>query len=224
MITTRVVVFDVNETLSDTTPLEAVFASLGAGAATLPRWFAAVLRDGFALAAAGGFASFERVAACGLRTVLSPVALSVPLDEAVGQVMEALASLPVHRDVPGSVRTLYDRGFRLMTLSNGSTSAGERLLSAAGLRSAFDGVLSVDEVGAWKPHPAAYHHAAERSGCETGDMAMVAVHPWDIDGAARYGLRTIWVNREGLPYPAVFFEPDVVVASVSDLAGVIALA
>ena len=39
---------------------------------------------------------------------------------------------------------------------------------------------------------------------------LVAVHPWDIDGAKRAGLRAAWVNRSGLPYPETFRDPDLV--------------
>ncbi|MFF3256249.1 hypothetical protein ACFYWP_35830 [Actinacidiphila glaucinigra] len=50
----RVIVFDVNETLSDLTPLGGRFEDIGVSQDVLPTWFAAVLRDGFALTAAGG--------------------------------------------------------------------------------------------------------------------------------------------------------------------------
>lgn len=49
-------------------------------------------------------------------------------------------------------------------------------------------------------------------------MLLVAVHPWDIHGAARAGLGTAWVNRSGAPYPAYFAEPDYTVTSLPELA------
>ena len=45
----RVVVFDVNETLSDLQPLRPSLEAAGVPGALLETWFAAVLRDGFAL-------------------------------------------------------------------------------------------------------------------------------------------------------------------------------
>lgn len=42
------VVFDVNETLSDLTPMGARFAALGAPEGLGPLWFAATLREGMA--------------------------------------------------------------------------------------------------------------------------------------------------------------------------------
>ncbi len=46
----RAVAFDVNETLTDLAPLAEVFERLGVGKDALAWWFAALVRDGFALA------------------------------------------------------------------------------------------------------------------------------------------------------------------------------
>jgi hypothetical protein len=54
-----VVIFDVNETLSDMGPLADAFERAGLGGAAVEPWFAGVLRDGFALTSVGvnpGFA------------------------------------------------------------------------------------------------------------------------------------------------------------------------
>ena len=47
---------------------------------------------------------------------------------------------------------------------------------------------------------------------------LVAVHPWDTDGARRAGLASAWVNRVGGPYPAYFLTPSLDVVSLLDLA------
>jgi 2-haloacid dehalogenase len=53
------------------------------------------------------------------------------------------------------------------------------------------------------------------------DLLLVAVHPWDIDGAPRAGLSTAWVNRTGAPYPACFTPPTHTVSGLTDLAGLL---
>ena len=47
---------------------------------------------------------------------------------------------------------------------------------------------------------------------------LVAVHPWDIQGARSAGLSTAWINRSGARYPAYFGQPDFEATSVLDLA------
>lgn len=49
-------------------------------------------------------------------------------------------------------------------------------------------------------------------------MVLVAVHPWDIHGAARAGLRTAWINRDARPCPAYFRRPDFATRGIAALA------
>lgn len=58
----EVVVFDVNQTLSDLSPLVSRFQEVGAPDHLLHTWFASVLRDGFGLAAAGAQVPFSEIA------------------------------------------------------------------------------------------------------------------------------------------------------------------
>lgn len=213
-----VVVFDVNETLSDMEPLGRRFAEMGAPPELLRVWFAGVLRDGFALTAVGTSESFAVLAAEGVRTVLHGLPLDRDMDEAVDHVMAGFAGLRVHPDVPDGIRALRSAGCRLVTLSNGASEVADRLLTHAGVRAEFERLLSVEDAGMWKPARAAYIYAAGVCGVDPADMMLVAVHPWDIDGACRAGLQAAWVNRTGTPYPGYFTGPTVTVSGLGDLA------
>ena len=217
----ELIVFDVNETLSDLAPMARRFEDVGAPGHLADTWFAAVLRDGFALTAAGATARFADLATAVLATLLHPVALHRPLAEATRHVLAGFTELDVHADVGPGVRALVGDGHRLVTLSNGAASVAEGLLARAGLRDMFDATLSVEDAGVWKPAARSYLWAAERCGVEPAAMMLVAVHPWDVDGAHRAGLRTAWVNRVGAPYPATFSAPDVEVRTLVDLAGML---
>jgi len=74
----------------------------------------------------------------------------------------------------------------------------------------------------WKPAPAAYRHAARACGVDVSELLLVAVHPWDLDGAARAGLSTAWVSRSGAPYPPTFRTPTYAVPALTDLAAALA--
>jgi 2-haloacid dehalogenase len=213
-----VVVLDVNETLSDLSPLAERFTDVGAPEHLAPLWFAGVLRDGFGLAAAGTAEPFARIAVGHLRTVLQGQPLTRGLDDAVDHVMAGFAGLSVHPDVPDGLHRLRAAGVRLVTLSNGSVDVADGLLSRAGVRDELEALLSVEDVGIWKPAPASYAYAARRCGAAPGDLMLVAVHPWDIDGAARAGLRTAWVDRSAGHYPDYLTAPELTVSGLDDLA------
>jgi 2-haloacid dehalogenase len=68
---------------------------------------------------------------------------------------------------------------------------------------------------------AAYTYAARACSVRPSDMMLVAVHPWDVDGAKRVGLGTVWLNRQGRQYPNYFLAPDHSLTALSELAGII---
>jgi 2-haloacid dehalogenase len=215
----EVVVFDVNETLSDMSVMAQRFADIGAEPGLARTWFASLLRDGFALTAAGTTESFAALSRECLVGLLAGVDVDRDLDAAVEHVLEGFRSLQVHPDVPGGVEGLTKAGLRLVTLTNGASSVSEGLLARAGLLDRFEALLSVEDAGVWKPAAGAYEYAARECGADIDAMLLVAVHPWDIDGAARAGMQTAWVNRSGGRYPATFTAPDHTVRGIEDLAG-----
>lgn len=217
-----VIVFDVNETLSDMSPMGERFAEVGAPASMAKLWFANLLRDGFALTSAGDNKRFADVGAEVLRGLLAPVPLERDLDSAVEHIMVGMTALELHPDVVAGVHALKDAGYRLVTLTNGSTAVAEKLFGSAGIRDAFDLLLSVEDAPAWKPAKASYEYAASVCRVAPEEMLLIAVHPWDIHGAARAGCATAWINRAGGDYPAYFNAPDNTAASLADLAVVLA--
>jgi len=216
-----VIVFDVNETLSDMSPLGDRLAETGAPASLAKLWFATLLRDGFALTAAGDNRAFAEIGAEALRGLLAGADLNMETDAAVDHIMKGMAGLGLHPDVPDGVAALKADGYRLVTLTNGSASVGEKLFTAAGIRDSFERLLSVEDAPAWKPARAAYDHASTACGTDPEHLLLVAAHPWDIHGAARAGLATAWINRSGAAYPDYFATPDYTVASLRELPGVL---
>lgn len=214
-------IFDVNETLSDMAPLATRFEDVGAPPHVAKIWFAELLRDGFALTVSGASESFATMGAEGLRVGLESHPLDRPLDEAIDHVMQGFSALGVHADVPEGIRALSELGLRLVTLSNGSAGVAESLLHRAGLEDRFERLLSVENAGVWKPARGAYAYALAQCGVAPMDAMLVAMHPWDIDGARRADLATAWVNRSGVRYPSYFTAPELEVASLTQLADIL---
>ncbi|MGI9083881.1 MAG: haloacid dehalogenase type II [Aeromicrobium sp.] len=212
-----VVLFDVNETLSDLSSMGDRFAEIGLPSHLAPTWFAGLLRDGLAVTVTGRQASFKEIAADVLRGLATGVD-GVDADAAIEHVLGAFATLDLHPDVDDGLRQLHAGGVRMATLTNGAASIPETLLARAGVDDVMERFLSVDDAGIWKPHPDAYHYALRTLGAGAEATMLVAAHPWDIDGAARAGLATAYVNRNARPYPGHFQRADVEVTSLVDLA------
>lgn len=213
----RLVVFDVNETLSDMSDLAQHIEGVGAPATLAQTWFAGLLRDGFALTVTGANPGFADLARTSLSRALAAHGVA-DVDAATGEVMAAFSSLPVHDDVVAGVQALAASGIRLVTLSNGSTSVAQGLLDRNGIADSFERLLSVQDAAAWKPARAAYEYALGVCGVAARDAMLVAVHPWDIHGAHRAGLATAFIDRSGGGYPDYFDAPDLLVTSLVELA------
>ena len=64
----------------------------------------------------------------------------------------------------------------------------------------FDCIISVEEAGAFKPHPGVYRRAATSLHLEVGQCMMVSANSFDVLGARACGMRGAFVNRNALPY------------------------
>ena len=170
-----------------------------------------MLRDGFALAAAGQARRFPEIGAAVLRGLLTGLpGVTGDVEEAVSHVLSGVPELDVHPDVPAGLRALADGGLRVVTLTNGSLPQTAKLLERAGVADLVERRMSVDDAGRWKPHRDAYGYAAQECGVPLERCAMVAVHPWDLMGAGYAGMTTAWIDRRGgTSWPDVFPEPDV---------------
>jgi 2-haloacid dehalogenase len=214
-----VIAFDVNETLSDLSGLSRRFGEVGLAADLLPTWFAGTLRDGFALTAAGGYADFATVGRAALAALLAQTHSDRRAREAAAdRVIDGIGQLSLHADVRPAFERLHAAGLRLVTLTNGSAEETRRLLERGGSAGYVEQCLSVEDVRRWKPAPEPYVMAAERCGVALAEVMLVAVHPWDIDGAKRAGLKAAWINRTGEPWPEHLAEPDLSCAGFGALA------
>ena len=142
--------------------------------------------------------------------------LGITIDQpARAELLNAWLAVRVYPEVPAALDALAPRP--LAVLSNGNPEMLEACLAAAGIRDRFEHVLSVDELGVYKPHPSVYELAVKAFGRPAERILFVSSNPWDAAGARTFGFPVAWVNRMGLPFERLDVTPDLVVA---DLAGV----
>lgn len=133
-------------------------------------------------------------------------------------------SLPVFADVETALQQLRNSDYRLFAFSNGSPDALEELLTAAGIRDFFLGVVSVDALKSFKPNPAVYCHFLRKANA-TGQAAwLVSSNPFDVIGAISAGLKSAWVRRSSATiFDPWEIEPTLIVDSLTDLGEQIAI-
>ncbi len=132
--------------------------------------------------------------------------------------MKAYLSLTAYPDAAPTLATLHARGAQLAILSNGSPAMLHDAVTSAGLQGAFDAVLSVEEVGIFKPDPRVYQLAIDRLGLASASEAcFVSSNYWDAAGAASFGYRVAWVNRRSLPRDRLGASPEWEISSLAKL-------
>lgn len=92
---------------------------------------------------------------------------------------------------PGLTRLKHR--FIIAPLSNGNLALLTNMAKFAGLP--WDCILASDVFRHYKPDPETYLGAADMLGLEPGEVMMVAAHVYDLNAAARLGLRTGFVYR-----------------------------
>ena len=136
--------------------------------------------------------------------------------DAVREFMKVYMDLQPYDDAIEGLLSLGDR-YKLVALSNGEQWYLEKLLGN-NVPVEFDAIISVDQVGAFKPAPGIYRKAVQRLGCEPGEIMMVAAHAFDILGAQACGFRAAYVNRYKLPTEDSDYQPDIIVDDFVELA------
>ena len=137
-------------------------------------------------------------------------------DAAVDAFMDVYRRLQPYDDAIEGLRRLSER-YRLVALSNGEQWYLEELLGNR-VPIEFDAIISVEQVGAFKPSPGIYRKAIQHLGCEPGEIMMVAAHSFDILGAQACGFRAAYVDRYRLPTEVWAYQPEIIVDDFVELA------
>ncbi len=108
-----------------------------------------------------------------------------------------LSAFPEDREV---LQALRGRGVVTGILSNGDPQMLGVAVRSAGLDGLLDHVLSVDGTRKYKTHPEAYALGTQATGLPAAQVLFVSSNSWDALAATWHGYRTLWVNRQNLPF------------------------
>ena len=131
--------------------------------------------------------------------------------------MQAYLSLDAYQEVPPTLATLSDQGFKLAILSNGSPAMLAAAVENAGLGARFDDVLSVETCGIFKPDPAVYQMACDTFGLSAVEICFLSSNGWDVAGAASFGYQVVWINRFNQPSERLPGRPQAEIGSLDQL-------
>lgn len=135
------------------------------------------------------------------------------------RLLDAYWRLDCYAEVPAVLKALKASGARLAILSNGSPAMLESAVRSAALDSVLDDVFSVDAVRKFKTDPSVYDLVTTAWRLYPRAVSFQSSNRWDIAGAARFGFRTVWINRAGQPDEYRDFPPDLILPTLDALIG-----
>jgi 2-haloacid dehalogenase len=139
-------------------------------------------------------------------------------EEEKNELLNCYRTLPAHNDVKEGLARLKAGSFRLYAFSNGRADAVEELLTSAGIRDFFVGIVSADDLKSFKPNPAVYEHFLISAGGSANNSWLISSNPFDVIGAISAGMKAAWVQRSK---EAIFdpwgIKPTITVESLSHL-------
>jgi 2-haloacid dehalogenase len=213
----RACVFDAYGTLFDVASAAQRCAdALGDRALQLAAlWRDKQLQYSWLRAVQGRHADFWQVTGDALDFTLEALGLADPsLRE---RLMQLYLTLDAYPEVPAVLDQLRDAGFATAILSNGSPAMLAAAVDHAALAALFDHVLSVEEVGVFKPHPRVYQLAVDRLAVPAQQIAFISSNGWDAWAASAFGMHAVWCNRQSLTRERLPGAPDQEIHSLAEL-------
>ncbi len=179
-------------------------------------WRAKQLEYSWLRATAGAHIDFWTVTKDSLDWALE--ASSLDGDRALRADLLALYwQLAAYPDALHALSALKTTGLSTAILSNGSPDMLDAAVKSSGLQTKLDAVLSVEQVGVFKPHPDVYRMVETHFGCSPDHVLFCSSNGWDAAFAARFGFHTAWINRAGLPMDRLPGTPAHIVTDLSEI-------
>jgi 2-haloacid dehalogenase len=131
------------------------------------------------------------------------------------RLMTLYLSLNVYPDVIAALERLRAGGMRLAILSNGTPQMLASAATNSGIADLLDAVLSVEEVGVFKPHPSVYKLASDRLQLAPDRICFLSSNGWDAYAAKAFGFHAVWCNRFNQPPERIPGTPDGQIATLA---------
>jgi 2-haloacid dehalogenase len=163
----------------------------------------------------GCHADFQQVTGDALDFALAALGL---VDTALrNRLMNLYLKLDAFPEVQQTLRQLRGGGMKTAILSNGSPMMLRAAVDSADLVGLFDAILSVEEVGVYKPHPKVYQLAVDRLGTPASAISFQSSNAWDAYAASAFGMKVVWCNRYSQMPERLPGSPDREIKSLAEL-------
>ncbi len=218
----RACVFDAYGTLFDVhAPIAKLAVEIGPKADDISQlWLRKQLEYTWLRSLMGVHADFWHVTGDALDYALEAYDVSEP--GLKDEIMALYLKLEAYPDVKEALEAVKGKNQRTAILSNGSPSMLDSAVRSAGLEKLFDFILSVEDVGIYKPSRRVYRLAMQKLQLQDApSICFVSANTWDAQAAAQFGFQVVRVDRFSLKDDRIPGRPNAVIGNLSELAALI---
>jgi len=218
----QVIIFDAYGTLFDVaSAVNTSAAAVGEKAGELSKlWRAKQLEYTWIRSLVGAHADFWQVSRDALDFAME--ALQISEAGLADELMSGLLALEPFADAVDAVKALRARSKRLAILSNGSPSMLDAMTRRVGWDKTFEYILSVEDVGIYKPSRRVYRLAMQKFGLQDApSVCFVSGNGWDAHSAAQFGFQAVRIKRAIVPDDRLPGKLAATVASLEELSGLV---
>jgi len=214
----QALVFDAYGTLYDVASVTALCNTHfpGQGSAISDIWRQKQLEYTWLASLMDRYQDFWQITAAGLRFACGSLKLELS-EEAFRALMENYLQLTPYPEVPAALKALAQK-LPLAILSNGSPEMLLKVTQHNGLTPHLKHVLSVHDVGIFKPSPRVYELAVTRLGVPKEAIGFVSSNSWDAVGAKAFGFHVFWINRFNRFQEQLGVVPDHIIRTLDEIA------
>ncbi len=130
------------------------------------------------------------------------------------RLLDLYRELEVYPEVPRVLAELDKSPLPAVILSNGSPAMLQSAVDASGIGKYLEALLSVEDVGVFKPAPQVYEMVLKRFDCQPDEVLFVSSNGWDAAAAKGFGFLTVWANRANDPVDRLPWTPDFILSSL----------
>lgn len=210
-------VFDAYGTLFDIhAPTAAIAGDLGEKAQPLSdMWRGKQLQYTWLRSLMGRYTDFWQITGDALDYSLAAHDIDSP--DIRQRLMDLYMKLDAYPDAVSTLQQLKASGYATGILSNGSHEMLAAAVEASGLKPLLDEVLSVEDVGIFKPDGRVYQMVLDTFGTQNDEVCFVSANAWDASGAADFGFQVAHLNRFNQPPERLPGTPKAILKSLSEL-------
>ena len=133
------------------------------------------------------------------------------------KLLELYKKLNSYPELVMCLKHLKEKNVKTCILSNGSPSLLDELTVHAKVKELFDDLISIEDVGIYKPHPKVYELVTKKYNCKPEEVCFLSSNTWDIVGGGTFGYQSIWVERFGKTFDKLGYQPKFKIKDLSEL-------